>query len=265
MLVLISNCGFGMDLGTIVGLILVYILIIYAMMLGVGVGPYLDLPSFLIVFGGACSAIIVGFKLDMLKNFGKVAAIAFKPQTYDIPGLVRKLVDYATMARRDGILALETPVNQETNMFLKKGLSMAVDGNEPDTIRALLEVEMETTNSRHKGYIGIFEQLAGIAGAYGMIGTLIGLVAMLVNMSDPSSIGPAMAVAIITTLYGALIGYTFASPIAIKLGLRNDDEIMVMTIVLEGIMSIQAGDNPRTLEQKLLSFLPPKERVSQFE
>lgn len=254
-----------MDLGTVVGLVAVYALIISAMMMGVGVGPYLDAPAALIVIGGASASIIISFKMEQIKNIGKVMSIAFKPQTYYIPALVRKLVDYATMARRDGILALETPVNQEDNLFLKKGLSMAVDGNEPDTIRQLLELETEAASERHRGYAAIFDQFGGIAGAYGMIGTLIGLVAMLVNMADPSSIGPAMAVAIITTLYGAMIGYTFAGPFFNKLLIRDSDEVMVKNIIIEGIMSIQAGDNPRTLEQKLLSFLPPNERISQFE
>lgn len=254
-----------MDLGTVIGLVLVWVLIIWAMMMGVGVGPYLDAPSALIVLGGASAAMLISFKLEQITQLGKVMAIAFKPQIFDIPALVKKLVEYATMARRDGILALETPVNQEENLFLKKGLSMAVDGNEPDTIRQLLELETEASSERHKGYAAIFEQFGGVAGAYGMIGTLIGLVAMLVNMADPSSIGPAMAVAIITTLYGALIGYTFAGPFFNLLMIRDADEVMVKSIIIEGIMSIQAGDNPRTLEQKLLSFLPPSQRVSQFE
>jgi chemotaxis protein MotA len=148
---------------------------------------------------------------------------------------------------------------------LKKGLSMAVDGNEPDTIRELLEIDLEQMDERHKTMASIFSGWAGLAGAMGMIGTLVGLVAMLLNMSDPSAIGPAMAVALLTTLYGAMIGNIFGSPIAGKLGLRNSDEILAKTMIIEGIMSIQSGDNPRTLEAKLLSFLPPSQRQSQFE
>jgi len=141
---------------------------------------------------------------------------------------------------------------------------MAVDGNEPDTIRELLEIEMEQMDARHKKMSSIFSNWAGLAGAMGMIGTLVGLVAMLLNMSDPSAIGPAMVVALLT-LYGAMIGNIFGNPIANKLNLRNDDELLAKTMILEGIMSIQAGDNPRTLEAKLLSFLPPSQRKSQFE
>jgi chemotaxis protein MotA len=254
-----------MDLGSVIGVVLVFLCLAYAIILGAGLGPYLDLPSAIIVIGGASSSILIAFKMEQIKNIGKVVSVVFKPQTFDIPAIIRKLVDYSTIARRDGILALESPVNQEDNLFLKKGLSMAVDGNEPDIIRTLLELESEESSARHKGYAAILDQYAGLAGSFGMIGTLVGLVAMLINMSDPSSIGPAMAVAIITTLYGAVVGNALAAPMSYLLNIRNNDEMMVRNLIIEGIMSIQAGDNPRTLEQKLLGFLPPKERVSQFE
>lgn len=254
-----------MDLGTVVGLVVAFGLLLAAMAMGPGLGPYFDIPSMLIVFGGSMSILLVSYKMEQVKLFPKVMGIAFKPQTFDIQELIKKLVNYATQARRDGILALETPVNNEDNMFLKKGLSMAVDGNEPDVIRELLEIETDQTSNRHKMNASMFDGWGALAGAFGMIGTLIGLVAMLVNMADPAAIGPAMAVALITTLYGAIIGNTISAPVANLLRIRDDDEKLVRTLVIEGIMSIQAGDNPRTLESKLLSFLPPNERVSQFE
>ena len=142
---------------------------------------------------------------------------------------------------------------------------MAVDGNEPDAIRALLEIDIDQTSARHSSNIKIFEQVGGFSGAMGMIGTLIGLVAMLLNMSDPSAIGPSMAVALLTTLYGAMIGNIIGSPVANILSIRDADEALEKQVILEGIMAIQAGDNPRTLEAKLLAFLPPKDRKSQFE
>ena len=191
--------------------------------------------------------------------------IAIKPPQEDKQELIKKLVEFSTKARKDGILALEGDVNNEPNEFLKKGLSMAIDGNEPDMIRELLEIEMEQTSERHGIHGSIFSQWAGLAGAMGMIGTLIGLVAMLLNMADPSAIGPSMAVALLTTMYGAMIGNIFGAPIANILGIRDKEETLVKTMILEGIMSIQAGDAPRALEAKLLSFLPPSERVSQFE
>ena len=254
-----------MDLATVIGMAGAFGLIIVAMALGVGIGPYVDAQSALIVFGGSISALLIGFKMEDIKAMATIFMIAIKPPQYDIPALIEKLVNYATDARRDGILALEAKVNNEENEFLKKGLSMAVDGNEPDIIRELLEIETDQMASRHKNGQAIFDQFGAFGGAFGMIGTLVGLVAMLVNMSDPSAIGPAMAVALLTTLYGAMVGNILGGPIANILSIRDSEEQLVMTIVIEGIMSIQAGDNPRTLEQKLLSFLPPKQRVSQFE
>ncbi len=255
-----------MDLATVIGLVGVLGLIIGSMAMGVGVGPYIDGPSVMIVVLGSIMTLLIGYKMDMMTKFAKVFMIAIKPSYQpNYEELIKKLVDYATQARRDGILSLESAAANEEDEFLKKGLSMAVDGNEPDTIRELLEIDLEQMDERHKQMASIFSNWAGLAGAMGMIGTLIGLVAMLLNMSDPSSIGPSMAVALLTTLYGAMIGNIFGNPIANKLGLRNSDEILAKTMIIEGIMSIQAGDNPRTLEAKLLSFLPPSKRVSQFE
>lgn len=254
-----------MDLATVVGLVLTLALLFGAMAMGVGVGAYIDIPSILIVFGGTTGVLLIGFKMEQMKNLVKYFMVAIKPPQENFAELIKKMVDYSTKARRDGILALENDANNESNEFLKKGLSMAVDGNEPDTIRDLLEVDMEQTSSRHKLNASIFDQMAGFAGSMGMIGTLIGLVAMLLNMADPSAIGPSMAVALLTTMYGAMIGNIIGAPIANILNIRDGDEVLSKTLILEGIMAIQAGDNPRTLEAKLLSFLPPKERASQFD
>ncbi len=254
-----------MDLGTVIGIVLILGLLFSAMAMGVGIGAYIDVPSALIVIGGSMGALLISFKMETMKQFTKIFMVAIKPPQEDKVELIKKLVEFATSARRDGILSLEAAANQEENEFLKKGLSMAVDGNEPDTIRELLEIEMDQTSARHKTHASVFDQWAGLAGAMGMVGTLIGLVAMLLNMADPSAIGPSMAVALLTTMYGAMIGNIFGTPIANILNIRNDEETLVKEMILEGIMSIQAGDNPRTLEGKLLSFLPPNERVSQFE
>jgi chemotaxis protein MotA len=254
-----------MDLGTVIGLVLILALLFGSMAMGVGIGPYIDIPSVLIVVGGSIGALMISFKPDQMKQFTKIFMIAIKPPEEDKQELIKKLVEFSTKARKDGILALEGDVNNEPNEFLKKGLSMAIDGNEPDMIRELLEIEMEQTSTRHKIHGSIFSQWAGLAGAMGMIGTLIGLVAMLLNMADPSAIGPSMAVALLTTMYGAMIGNIFGAPIANILGIRNDEETLVKEMILTGIMSIQAGDAPRALEAKLLSFLPPNQRVSQFD
>jgi chemotaxis protein MotA len=254
-----------MDLGTVIGLVLIWALLLSAMAMGVGIGPYIDIPSVLIVVGGSFGALLIAFKLEQMKTFGKIFMIAIKPPQEDVQELIKKLVDFSTQARRDGILALEAAADAEENQFLRKGLSMAVDGNEPDVIRDLMEIESEQTLDRHKGNSAIFSEWGNIAGAMGMIGTLIGLVGMLLNMADPSAIGPAMAVALLTTMYGAMIGNIFGAPISNVLNIRSADEERVRTMIIEGIMSIQAGDNPRTLEGKLLAYLPPAERQSQFE
>jgi chemotaxis protein MotA len=253
-----------MDLGSVIGLVLTLALLFGAMAMGVGIGPYIDIPSILIVFGGTAGTLLIGFKLEQIKNFGKIFMIAIKPTIDDPKELIAKLVDFSSKARKDGILALEGDVAKEENKFLKDGLSMAIDGNEPDVIRDLLEIDMEQTDARHKTNIQVFGQLGGFAGAMGMIGTLIGLVAMLLNMADPAAIGPAMAVALLTTMYGAMLGNIVGGPVENILTIRNADEMVVKTLILEGIMSIQAGDNPRTLEGKLLAFLEPTQRQSQF-
>jgi len=254
-----------MDLGTVIGIVLIMALLMGAMTMGVGVGAYIDIPSVLIVVGGSIGALMVSYKPSQMKQFTKIFMIAIKPPEEDVGELIKKLVEFATKARKDGILALEGEVNTEENVFLKKGLSMAIDGSEPDTIRELLEIEMEQTSERHKVHGGIFNNWAALAGAMGMVGTLIGLVAMLLNMADPSAIGPSMAVALLTTMYGAIIGNVFGTPISIILGIRNDEETLVKEMILSGIMSIQSGDAPRVLEAKLLSYLSPKDRVSQFD
>ncbi|MGX3010538.1 motility protein A [Helicobacter sp. 23-1044] len=254
-----------MDLGSVIGLAFIIVLLFWSTVLGAGISVYIDIPSVMITFGGSIAALMIAVKFEQMRNIFRYMGIAFKPHTYDIPQLIKTITEYSIKARRDGILSLEQNVNQEENDFLRKGLSMAVDGAEPDSIRELLEIDMEQSFSRHNGNADIFEQWAALAGSFGMLGTLIGLVAMLVNMSDPSSIGPAMAVALITTLYGSLIGNTVGAPIANILRIRAQDEVLMQSLVIEGIISIQAGDNPRILETKLLSFLPPSERVSQFD
>lgn len=254
-----------MDLGSIIGSIMMWGMVLSAMWLGVGLGPYVDTQSVLIVFGGSLGALMYGYKLDQFKLFFALLGKSFKPQTFDTPEAIAKLVEYAQKARRDGILALENDVNNEQNEFLRKGLSMAVDGNEPDVIRTLLEIDVSKMAQRHTDNYMMLDNWGSYAGAFGMAGTLVGLVAMLVNMNDPASIGPAMAVALITTLYGSMIGTMIATPAANILAIRSMDEQNMKRLILEGIMSIQSGDNPRTLEAKLMAYLPPKQRSTQFE
>jgi len=254
-----------MDLGSVIGLIMTLALLFGAMLMGVGVTPYIDIPSILIVFGGTAGTLLIGFKLEQMKKFGKIFMIAIKPPAIDSSVMISKLVDFSTKARKGGLLALEGDVDKEENEFLKRGLSMAIDGNEPDVIRDLLEIDIAQMDARHKSNQAMFRQLGSFAGAMGMIGTLIGLVAMLLNMADPAAIGPAMALALLTTMYGAMLGNIIGGPVENILGVRNEDELTLKAMILEAIMSIQAGDNPRVLEAKLLAFMAPADRVSQFD
>jgi chemotaxis protein MotA len=236
-----------------------------AMVLGVGVGAYIDVPSVLIVVGGSLGALLISYDISHVKKMGKLIMISIKPTKIEVDTLIKIIIELAIKARRDGIISLEADANNEENFFLKKGLMMAVDGSEPDVVKNLMEVEIEQLSNRHKTNSSIFGTWSGLAGAFGLIGTLIGLIAMLVNMSDPAAIGPSMAVALLTTMYGAMLGNIIGGPVENILTLRNTDEMVVKTLIIEGIMSIQAGDNPRILESKLMAFLAPSDRDSQFD
>lgn len=254
-----------MDIATLVGIILAYILVFVALLLGPGIGVYIDIPSVLIVIGGTAGIILMSWPLNKVLNVMTIVMKTFLFKLESPANLIGKLVDFSQRARRDGILALESAEDEINDDFLKKGIRLAVDGTEPEVIRTILETDLSYMQDRHKEGAAILQSMATFAPAMGMIGTLIGLVAMLQTMSDPSSIGPAMAVALLTTFYGAIIANLFAAPLAEKLKTRSAEETMLREIMIAGIMAIQAGDNPRIVEQKLNSYLPPKLRVSQFD
>jgi len=254
-----------MDIATLIGIILAYILVFAALLMGPGVGVYIDIPSVLIVIGGTAGIILMSWPLNKVLNVMTIVMKTFLFKLESPAVLIGKLVDFSQRARRDGILALESAEDEINDDFLKKGIRLAVDGTEPEVIRTILETDLSYMQERHKEGAAILTSMSTFAPAMGMIGTLIGLVAMLQTMNDPSSIGPAMAVALLTTFYGAIIANLFAAPLAEKLKTRSAEETMLREIMIAGIMAIQAGDNPRIVEQKLNAYLPPKLRVSQFE
>lgn len=254
-----------MDLSTVIGTVLVYVLVVAALLMGAGIAPYIDIPSVLLVIFGTFAIIFMCFPLDKALAFMKVALKSFKYPLEDPAALISQLVEFAVKARRDGILSLEAAEDEVKDDFLKKGIRLAVDGTEPEVIKSILETELEYMGSRHKMGSGILGAMVDYAPAMGMIGTLIGLVAMLQSMEDPSSIGPAMAVALLTTLYGAMMANLFAGPYKVKIEIRSAQEQLLREIMIGGIMAIQAGDNPRIVEQKLNAYLPPKQRKSQFD
>ena len=183
----------------------------------------------------------------------------------NISALIEQIVSLAETARRDGLLALESRLDEIDNPFVVLGIQMAVDGTRPEVIEDIMRTEMDAVATRHRDGKSVLDQMGRFAPAFGMIGTLMGLIIMLGNMSDPSSIGPGMAVALITTLYGAIVANVFFLPFAEKLGFINKQELLAMEIVIRGIMGIQSGDNPRVIEQKLNTFVPPKLRAGSKE
>lgn len=247
-----------MDLATLVGFILAVAIILVAMIMGGGVGPFIDVPSILVVFGGTVGAVMMNFTLGQFLGAVKVAlkALLFK---IDKPEeLIETVVEMANEARTGGLLALEG--KEMSNDFLSKGVQMMVDGHEPAVVRQTLMKEMDQAAARHESGVAIFSKTAEMAPAMGMIGTLIGLVLMLGNMSDPASIGPSMAVALLTTLYGALIANVFAMPFAGKLALRKEEEVMIQSMIIDAVTGIQEGRNPRVIEEVLRTYLPSSKR-----
>lgn len=250
------------DTATIIGIVLGFALIAIAIIIcpGSSILMFLDLPSVLITIGGAMAACMVNFPFRDLQNVPRVFRLAFSLPHDSAGKLIADFRRFAEIARRDGILALENVTHEIKDPFLVRGIQLAVDGTDPEVIHGMMQAELEYMVSRHDRGIRVFKQFATYAPAFGMIGTLIGLVIMLGNLQDPQKIGPSLAVAIITTFYGAILSYLVATPVAEKLTIRNNEEAIVREMMIRGVMSIQSGDNPRILEQKLRVFLAPRLR-----
>jgi len=245
------------DIATVIGVLLGLFMVLLAIMTGGDLGAYVNGPAVLIVVGGSIAATMAS---QPLKGFFKIPKVVAKTIFNKSPApavLITNLVDLAEVARRDGILALEGMIEEMKDEFMVRGVQMAVDGTDPEIIQAVMETELENLLERHDVGKSMLDALGRYAPAFGMIGTLVGLVAMLSNMDDPSKIGAGMAAALLTTLYGALLANVLFLPLADKLALRSAEEALSKTIIIHGVMSIQSGDNPRTVESKLITFLPP--------
>jgi len=251
-----------MDLGTIIGLAAGCAMLFGSILMASDIRPFLDIPSIVLVGGGSLCAALVSFPIQNVFAVVKVTKKAFFTRPRDPRTLIADMVAYAEVARREGILALESITSQIEDPFIVQGIQMAVDGTDPDLIETIMTSELEAVEARHAEGKAMFDNIGRSAPAFGMIGTLLGLVIMLKNMADPSSIGPAMAVALLTTFYGAVIANVFALPLADKLGRRSREEVLLKMIVVRGVMAIQSGDNPRIVEQKLRTFLPASLRRS---
>ena len=254
-----------MDIATVIGIVSGFTLVLSAIMFGGSLSVFISIPSLMIVVGGTIGAAMINYPLPDIIKVSRVAKNAFFIRPSTTKELISNFVSLAGTARREGILALETALNDISDDFMKKGLQLSVDGLEPVSIKDILDTEISNIQERHKLGAEIFTTLGTFAPAMGMIGTLIGLVQMLQTMDDPSTIGPAMAVALLTTFYGSIMANIFCLPIAGKLRNKSAEEVMMKGLMSEGIMSIAKGDNPRLLEQKLNAFLAPNLRESSFK
>lgn len=247
-----------MDLATIVGIILGLVLIVMAILLGGELGLFVDIVSILIVIGGGICAVMVRFGISDLANAFKVAGNAFTDKRSPMGEVIDKIEELATLARKEGLLALERVTFDE--VFLQKGINYLVDGADSEQLQTLLYTDLSNTGNRHESGAKIFAALGDALPAFGMIGTLVGLVNMLANMDDPASIGPAMATALLTTLYGAVLANLIAIPISDKLGLRAAQEAARKNLIIEGLLGIQKGENPKILREFLETYVEPAHR-----
>lgn len=247
-----------MDLATVVGIVGAIGFIVMAMMLGGDLGMFADVPSVLIVFCGSLFVVLSNFTMGQFFGIGKVMGKAFMFKIESPEELIQKSVEMADAARKGGFLALEEA--QIDNPFMRKGVDMLVDGHDGDVVKATLSKDIELTTERHEAGVSLLKALGDVAPAMGMIGTLIGLVAMLSNMDDPKAIGPAMAVALLTTLYGAFLSNVIALPMAAKLQLRTEEEKLNQLLILDAILGIQDGQNPRVIEGVLKNYIAESKR-----
>lgn len=249
-----------MDLTTVLGVIAGIVLVIGAIASGEGGMFFIDIPSIMIVFGGTLGSTLINFRMRDVLSVFRVLRKVFTSVEVSSLETIERLVKLAEKARREGILSLEREISGIDDGFIRKGLQYAVDGSEPDTIRLIMESELLSLEERHKVGQGIFLSMSHSAPAFGMIGTLIGLIQMLQSLDDPSKLGMGMATALVTTFYGALLAYMFFIPVAGKLGNRSKEEVLQKELILEGILAIQSGDNPRIVREKLMTFIAPAGR-----
>lgn len=249
-----------MDIATVIGLVAAFGLVVWGIMLGGSLSQFWDAPSAAIVIGGTVAVLMVCFPMAKVMGLFKVLQKTLFATPQDPSEVIEKMVRYAERARREGMLALEEESEEETDDFLRKGLRLAVDGTDPQLLEKILETDVGQIESRHKSGKSILDAGGTFAPAFGMIGTLIGLVNMLAALEDPSSIGAGMATALITTFYGAVLANAVFLPLSSKLEVRSAEEILVKEMIIDGIMAIQSGDSPRIVEEKLKSFLSPTQR-----
>ena len=256
-----------MELGSLIGIIagisfiFISILITGEWQFG-ALGEFGDAPSAMVVIGGTFASAFTSVKLKTLITALKAVGIIFKPPAQDSAGAIDTIVKLANTARKEGVLALEDSANNTSDLFLKKGIMLIVDGTDPELVKGIMETELSYVDERHNNISEVFGKMGEYAPAWGMIGTMIGLVLMLGRLEDPGALGPMMAIALITTFYGCVLANYIFAPISYKLKQISQDEVLLKTVMVEGMLSIQAGENPRIIEEKLKSFLAPSLRGS---
>ncbi len=251
------------DIATVIGFVVVFASLLYVILEGGGLSQFWDPVALVIVYGGSAAAIFICFPMKKVLNLTKVTMKIFFVQKLEMLTTYHQIVEFATVARRDGILALEDRLTNLDDKFLRKGLQMLVDGSSIEAIVKILERDIENLEKRHEVGHKAWEKLGYLGPAIGMVGTLIGLVQMLAKLDDPSKIGAGMAIALLTTFYGALLANFFAIPIECKLVQRTREEMLLRQMILEGIMAIGGGDSPRIVGEKLLVFLPNDEQPTE--
>lgn len=254
-----------MDIATLVGIVIGIACTIISIKIGGELGSFYNAPSIFIVLGGGIASVLISYRLSEIAKIMKVVAKAFSGKQSSPQDTIRLLVELSQKARREGLLALEAEQERIEDEYIKQSLQLIVDGVEPDTIRESMDLELENLEARHAKGQGLFKTMGALFPAWGMIGTLIGLINLLGQLEDPQKIGPAMAVALITTFYGSVLANFICNPIATKLGIKSKEEIKQKEMVIEGILSIQAGENPRIMEHKLMTFLSPEQKQKYAE
>ncbi|MFW6162396.1 MAG: motility protein A [Planctomycetota bacterium] len=246
-----------MDIASLIGIISGFGLVFVAIFMGGGVGAFVNIPAVMITVGGTIAATLINFPLGNVLGVFRIVKKCFLNQMLSPVDAIRRVTKFARIARRDGILALEEQLAPDADPFLRRGLQLVIDGTSGEDVREILSSQLDARRERHRRGKSILESMGASAPAFGMIGTLIGLVQMLRNLSDPSQIGTGMATALITTFYGAVMANLVFLPLAGKLDAASSDECLTTELLIEGIICIQNGDNPRTVEDRLKSYLSP--------
>jgi chemotaxis protein MotA len=249
-----------MDISTVIGIAAGTLLVFAAVFSGGNTSMYFNMPALMITLGGTFASTLITYPLPRITAITSVVRKAFTNRLPEHVDVIDTMTRLAEKAREQGILSLEPELKELNDDFMRRGVAMVIDGIDPSVIRQVLENEIDVLRERHRVGQSMFSTMALYAPAYGLIGTLIGLVKMLRSLSDPVAIGPGMAVALLSTFYGALFSYLIFAPIAGKLRARSNEETLLKELVIEGIMSIQTGDNPRILETRMKAFVAPRVR-----